>query len=119
MTLARTSGSPPVRRTESSRDRRSYKGDPLDLLEGEDLGAGNQATPSSGMQYTQRKLQRSVTESRRSVWTRPNESMSGPEVASTGLPPRRDRDGTACIDSGPTALVRSPAPPCRPSCADL
>jgi hypothetical protein len=32
------------------------------------------------MQYVQRKLQRSVTEIRRSSATRPNVSTSGPEV---------------------------------------
>ena len=39
---------------------------------------GSQASPSAGMQYVQRKLQRSVTETRRSSAIRPNESTSGP-----------------------------------------
>ena len=34
-------------------------------------GAGSQSRPSAGMQYEQRRLQRSVSETRRSVATRP------------------------------------------------
>jgi hypothetical protein len=37
--------------------------------------------PSSGMQYVQRKLQRSVTEMRKSRTVRPYESMSSGLVA--------------------------------------
>ena len=37
----------------------------------------SQSSPSAGMQYVQRKLQRSVTEMRRSRWTRPKPSISG------------------------------------------
>ena len=50
----------------------AHPGHPLDLLEGEDVGARAASTmPSSGMQYWQRKLHRSVTEMRRSRTVRP------------------------------------------------
>ena len=51
-----------------------HPGDALDLLEGQQLGAGQPLIPSAGMQYVQRKLQRSVTEIRRSRTVRPNGS---------------------------------------------
>ncbi len=39
-------------------------------------GVGSQSRPSGGMQYAQRRLQRSVSETRRSVATRPYASVS-------------------------------------------
>ena len=49
---ARTVGSPPVRRIESKPKRSTHEpGQPLDLLEGEQLGPGQpRPCPSSGMQ---------------------------------------------------------------------
>ena len=38
---------------------------------------GSQSSPSAGMQYWQRRLQRSVSDTRRSVATRPYASPSG------------------------------------------
>src|SRR5207248_4264473 len=51
-----------VRRTISSKDRTSSR--------------ASHGSPAAGMQYTQRKLQRSVTEIRRSSATRPNVSSN-------------------------------------------
>src|SRR3546814_10213687 len=49
------------------------------------------AIPSSGMQYVQRKLQRSVTEIRRSRWTRPNPSTSCSGTTGPAMPRPRYR----------------------------
>ena len=77
---ARTVGSPPVtliERTPSPTKMPSRRADSsnvrISLL-------GSQASPSAGMQYVQRKLHRSVTETRRSSAIRPNESISGPSA---------------------------------------
>ena len=60
-----------------SRPSREQAHQPLDLLEGEDLERSSHGSPSAGMQYWQRKLQRSVTETRRSPMRRPWPSHSG------------------------------------------
>jgi hypothetical protein len=39
-------------------------------------GFGSHSSPSGGMQYEQRRVHRSVRETRKSVATRPNESFS-------------------------------------------
>ena len=44
----------------------------------------NQSSPSAGMQYVHRSEHRSVSETRRSVATRPNPSTSGPGPADVG-----------------------------------
>ena len=47
---------------------------------------GSHVMPSSGMQYVQRKLQRSVTEIRRSLMTRPNGSTRSTHPGSHAQP---------------------------------
>ncbi len=73
---ARMVGSPPVRRSPSTskcstkmRARRSISSNVSTSLR------GSHCIPSSGMQYVQRKLHRSVTEIRRSRIVRPNGSI--------------------------------------------
>ena len=70
----RTVGSPPVSRMLVDAEAVDEQaGEALDLLVGQEVAsAGSHAIPSSGMQYVHRKLQRSVTEMRRSRCTRPN-----------------------------------------------
>ena len=73
----RTSGSPPVRRTSSipiAASRRTRRSISSKLRISERSSHGR---PSAGMQYWQRKLQRSVTETRRSEMRRPWPSISG------------------------------------------
>ena len=73
----RTSGSPPVRRSSltpisaSTRTRRSISSKLRMSLR------SSHGNPSAGMQYWQRKLQRSVTDTRRSVMQRPWPSKRG------------------------------------------
>src|SRR5213082_899149 len=73
----RTSGSPPVSRTSvtpieaNSRTRRSISSNDSTAER------SSHGSPSAGMQYWQRKLQRSVTETRRSEIRRPCPSKSG------------------------------------------
>ena len=74
----RTSGSPPVKRT-SRTPRRST---PIVIRRTTSSSVsvsscGSQSRPSAGMQYEQRRLHRSVSETRRSVATRPYASASG------------------------------------------
>ena len=88
-----TNGSPPVNRTlvmpslvTAMRSRR------VSSSVRSSCSPGNQSSPSAGMQYVQRRLQRSVSDTRRSVATRPKVSTIGPSV---GIPlTGRCTDGT-------------------------
>ena len=68
---------------------------------------GESSTPSSGMQYLQRKLHLSVREIRRYVCSRPNESVSGEEdrassssSSSTGGAANTAASAAASADAG-------------------
>ncbi len=105
---ARTVGSPPVRRRPSTskrstkmRERRSISSNVRTSLR------GTHCIPSSGMQYVQRKLQRSVTEMRRSRIVRPNGSTRS---ISSDYPVRRQ----PCQASASSTTVTS-SPTARPS----
>ena len=74
----RTSGSPPVSRTSSIAHRRPSARTSRSISSKLRTSArSSQGSPSAGMQYWQRKLQRSVTETRRSEIRRPWPSTSG------------------------------------------
>ena len=104
---ARTVGSPPVSRRPSTskrstkmRARRSISSNVSTSLR------GSHFMPSSGMQYVQRKLQRSVTEMRRSRMVRPNGSIrihSRHGSPSTYASPRRQRSSRDRSADPPTA----------------
>ena len=81
--LARTVGSPPVRRMLSI-PRRSTINLAMRSISSKvsRSSRGSQSSPSAGMQYVQRKLHRSVTEMRKSRCTRPK-----PSISSTPTPP--------------------------------
>ena len=73
----RSSGSPPVNLT--SHMPSSSTPTRMSLITSSSVscsGAGSQSRPSGGIQYAHRRLHRSVSETRRSVATRPNESAS-------------------------------------------
>src|SRR3954470_2755819 len=87
----RTSGSPPVSRSSSTpseantRTSRSISSNDSRALR------SSHGRPSAGMQYWQRKLQRSVTETRRSEMRRPCPSISGSRVTQRAYPLRVER----------------------------
>ena len=81
----RSSGSPPVKRT----SRMPSCSTPMRTSRAISSSVrtstlGSQSRPSGGMQYEQRRLQRSVSDTRRSVATRPCRSTSPPEPGATG-----------------------------------
>ena len=72
----RTSGSPPVTRislTPSPANRFTSR---ISSSSVSSSSRGSHFIPSAGMQYRQRRLQRSVTESRSERWVRPKPSPS-------------------------------------------
>ena len=100
-TSRRTSGSPPVMRTpltpteqrmRVSRSISSY------VSTSERPSHGR---PSAGMQYLQRKLQRSVIEIRTDSMRRPNESTSGGRIGPGYWHPRIPAPGDAKRDAHP------------------
>jgi hypothetical protein len=70
----RTSGSPPVNRTDGTPMTRTTRAISSNV---KIASRSSHGSPSAGMQYWQRKLQRSVTETRRSRICRPCPSRSG------------------------------------------
>ena len=69
---ARTVGSPPVSRMEVNPNCSTKTLATRSISSNvRSSSRGNHCIPSAGMQYPQRKLHRSVTEMRRSRWTRP------------------------------------------------
>ena len=73
--------------------------------------------PRSGMQYVQRRLQRSVTEIRRSSCTRPKVSTSGPDRGISRIHPvgtAPPDDGVGPRDDSTTGTVVTRAPPPGP-----
>ena len=93
----RASGSPPVSRTSviPSRASRLTRRSISSKLSSSERSS--QGMPSAGMQYRQRKLQRSVTETRRSVIGRPWASTrrsTKPEDRASGSPSGSYRIGT-------------------------
>src|SRR6266511_1329567 len=75
---ARTLGSPPVTLIERTPSETKIRRSRVSSSKVRISSLGSHFSPSAGMQNTQRKLQRSVTEMRRSSATRPNVSRSGP-----------------------------------------
>ena len=75
---ARTVGSPPVTFSERTPSPTKIPRSRVSSSKVSSSDRGSQASPSAGMQYVHRKLQRSVTEIRRSSATRPKVSISGP-----------------------------------------
>src|SRR5581483_12403179 len=73
---ARTVGSPPVSRTPVTPRRVNTSTMRVISSNVRSASRGSHTMPSSGMQYVQRKLQRSVTDTRRSRTTRPKPSTS-------------------------------------------
>ena len=73
----RTSGSPPVRRRSVTPIRASTRTTRSISSKRRISSRSSQGSPSAGMQYWQRKLQRSVTETRRSEISRPWPSTRG------------------------------------------
>ena len=67
----RSSGSPPVRRTSVTPAETAIATIRTSSSADSRSGLGSQATPSAGMQYVHRRLQRSITDTRKSVWIRP------------------------------------------------
>jgi hypothetical protein len=74
---ARTVGSPPVIFSDRTPSRTNTATTLVSSSNVRRSSLGSQVRPSAGMQYVHRKLQRSVTETRRSSATRPNASTSG------------------------------------------
>ena len=102
---ARTVGSPPVRRMLSKPKRSTHTRATRSISSKVSSSVrGSHCMPSSGMQYVQRKLQRSVTEIRRSRWTRPNESTRVPDIAAQAT-------GRSARSAARRAGRRRPAPP--------
>ena len=73
----RTSGSPPVSRTSVIPSRTNSDTSRSISSKVRIASRSSHGSPSAGMQYWQRKLQRSVTETRRSWISRPWPSTSG------------------------------------------
>src|SRR5947207_4843767 len=74
---ARTVGSPPVSLNDRTPRPRKIPASRTISSNRRISALGSHCRPSAGMQYVHRKLQRSVTEMRRSSATRPNVSRSG------------------------------------------
>src|SRR3712207_150488 len=74
----RTKGSPPVRRTERTPREASTRTTRSISSKRRISARSSHGSPSAGMQYWQRKLQRSVTDRRRSPISRPCPSVSWP-----------------------------------------
>ena len=72
----RSSGSPPVRRISSIPCETPTSMMEINSSVVRSSSDGNHAAKSCGMQYVQRKLQRSVSETRRSLWPRPYVSIN-------------------------------------------
>ena len=90
--LARTVGSPPVSRMLRIPKRSTTRLATRDISSKESRSSrGSHSRPSAGMQYRQRKLHRSVTEMRRSRWTRPNPSINSPPTGTSVEGGRSDR----------------------------
>src|SRR5260221_3704960 len=78
----RTSGSPPVSRTSSTPISTKRRTSRSISSKARISARSSHGSPSAGMQYWQRKLQRSVTETRRSEIRRPWQSWSGSRTES-------------------------------------
>src|SRR4051812_15757237 len=71
-----TNGSPPVNRTSRTPSETARRISLTSSSAERRSSPGIQSSPSAGMQYVHRRLHRSVTDTRRSVATRPNASTS-------------------------------------------
>src|SRR3954453_22316144 len=93
----RTSGSPPVRRTSGTPISASSPTSRTISSKLSPPSRSSHGSPSAGMQYWQRKLQRSVTDTRTSEMRRPWPSISGSRGMGSSVAVRELRPGAQVL----------------------